>query len=151
MESDIQEYLILLLAHERVLLPISMVRIVLAIPALKTIPDQDPAFKGLLNFHGTGIAVYELSKLIDPSLPFEITLDTPLVLTQISEGAMGILVSEVIDMVKIPNALLQTPLPDAMPFVKAIYENQNEAAWVLDLEKLVQYHRLRLKHEMSHE
>jgi len=150
-KSDNQEYLILLLTGERVLLPISTVQLVLSLPMLQILPDQDPAFSGLLNYHGKGIAVYDLSQLINPSVSLKTTIDTPLILTHVSDFNMGILVTDVLGLATISSAVLQPPPSDAMSYVKALVENQNETAWVLDLEQLIIHHRLQLKHELSNE
>ncbi len=149
---EFSQYVILSLHEQSVFLDISTVNMVLSLPALNKLPDQDPSFQGILNFHGRGIPIYDLLMLLDIGAKrLDIDVDTPVVLCHAEKKEIGLIVSKVHDLKSIDTGLLQPPPSDAMSYVKSIYEDTSGSAWVLDVTELVRHHRLQLNFEVSNE
>lgn len=136
------DYLKLKLNEQILLLPLQNIRMVLPLPALQSLPDQDDSFEGMLNFHGTSVPVYSLFRLTEHEQP-SYNLDTPLLLCEVNNSLLGLLVSEVSTLLTVPNIDVQKPkLKKFLPYVTGIYEQEQWAAWILNLEKLVEQHQL---------
>lgn len=142
------QYLLFYLEEQRVLLAIDSIKMVLPIAALQEVPDQSESFRGMLNFHGKGVPVYDLLQLTNIQKQINIHPDIPLVLGLSKNQEIGLLVSDVDDLIEIEASHLQTPSSDAMPYVKFIYETTDKNAWELDLNGLIDYHQLHLKSEI---
>jgi chemotaxis signal transduction protein len=148
---DKKQYLTLLLGKQHVFLPLHAINTVLAIPTLHKTPDCDVAFKGILNFHGKGLPVYDLLTLVCEKEEVAVDIDTPLLLVNANQHEIGLLVSEVGELITVDSTALQSPPADAMSYVKYLYETEQKCAWILDLDTLVAHHGLQLKREIEHE
>ena len=134
-----KDYLVVLLQKQRLLLPIDVVNMVIFYAALQTVPDKEPAFSGVLNFHGKAIGVYDLENLINTRMTTDVTIDTPIILANVDGKEIGLIVQRVEDMQHLKAEQLQTPGDDMMPYVVGIYEESNNTAWVLCLETLLNH------------
>lgn len=150
-QDNQQQYILFSLNKEQILISISSIQLVLLLPSLQSIPNQDPAFKGLLDFHGKSIPVYDLAKLINDQHFVDVTISTSVMICKTHSGLVALMVDDVVEVLQINDALLQNPEKDAMPFVKFIVEKESMMAWGLNLDTLVAHHRLQLKHETPHE
>lgn len=138
--KEARQYLRFLLNKQQILLPVAYVQQVFLLPALQMVPDVDPAFQGILDFHGECVPIYDLSLLISKNA-LGVSSETPVLLVSIEEKLRGYLVTEVCDLISIATTALQAPERDAMPFVEAIYEAEQQIAWVLNLSVLMKHHR----------
>lgn len=113
---------------------------VLPILELHKVPHLDPAIAGFFNYRGQPVQIYHLSKLINEPEP-QYNLNTLILLSELSSGLAGFLVSEEIDIIDMPSEkILKTHLNQEVPYVTGLVENEGWSAWILDLDKLVQHH-----------
>jgi purine-binding chemotaxis protein CheW len=134
-------YLKINVAEQVLLINLKQTCLVLPLVELQKIPGNDPALEGILNYHGQALPVYCLAYLINAP-QFEYNLDTPLLLCKISSGLLGVIVSEVLDVVDLPNDMIQPPnVHQVMPYVDGIFEDEQWSAWLLNLEKLMVNHQ----------
>lgn len=137
------DYLKLRLNHQIILIALHQTHLVLPIAQLQTVPHQDVALEGLLNYHGRPVPVYHLSELIHESRPLY-DLNTPLLMCTLSSGFIGLFISEVIELIHLSDKEIQYDhLDKAMPYVTGLLEEEC-SAWILDVEKLLQYHHTEL-------
>jgi purine-binding chemotaxis protein CheW len=101
-----------------ILLPLHQVQLVLRLPALQDVPSDAKGFEGILNYHGVSVPVYSLGAWLGVDSP-EYTLDTPLVLCGFEGELMGLLVSDVTDVIDVPYDDIKVPkLSDLPGFVR---------------------------------
>lgn len=130
-------YLKLRLNDQNILISLEEIHLVLPIAELHSIPNKDSAFAGILNYHGQALPVYHLSELIEVSKP-QYDLNTPLLIGSVSTGFLGLLVSEVIEVINISEEEIQIS-NKASPYVLGIIENETWSAWILDLKNLLEF------------
>ena len=131
------------LNEEQILIDLNQVEVVLAIPELDNIPNDDKAMAGLLNFHKQFIPVYHLASLIDEQKPVY-DLNTPIIICSLKGGLIGLLVSEVIEVcfISLDNIQKSTLLS---PYVAGVLKDKKASAWFLNVEELMHFHQLKLK------
>lgn len=139
-------YLKIRLNHQIILILLEHVHIVLPIAKLQTIPQNNAALAGILNFHGRGLPVYHLSELMNEPKP-DYDLNTPLLVCTLSDNLVGLLVSEVIEVIELRHDIIQKQPYTAEPYVMGLVEEKDLSAWLLDLESLL-HHRFNI--EKSH-
>jgi|GEM_PF-2410176 len=131
------QYLKLYMHDQCILMPLHQVQLVLRLPALQQVPSKAKGFEGILNYHGAHVPVYFLGAWLSDELP-KYTLDTPLVICQCDESLMGLLVSDVTDVIDVPSNEIQKPkLADLPAFVYGAYASEHETMWVIQLDKLI--------------
>lgn len=136
------EFLQLNVNDQHVLLFLSQVEMVLPMVELQTVPDKDHKLKGILNYHGKAIPVYDLANLLELD-SVKITLNTPLLLCVMNDKQIALVLKEVLHVIEIDQQLIQTAsLCKMKPYVSGIYEAPGCNAWCLDLQKLLHYHDL---------
>ncbi len=133
------------LNEEQILIDLNQVEVVLAIPELDNLPNEDEAIAGLLNFHTQFIPVYHLASLIDEPKPVY-DLNTPIIICSLKGGLIGMLVSEVIEVcfISIDN-IQKSTLSSPCSYVAGILKDKKASAWFLDVEELMHFHQLKLK------
>lgn len=133
-----------------ILLLLEQIQIVLPVAELDPVPNNDPAFAGLLGFHSDCIPVYHLSCLIDEPTP-SYNLNTPILLCKIKEQVLGLLVSDVINVGIIDsNKINSVSSFQSVPYVLGTWEEGNHSIWIMDLEKLMAFHKQRLEKKNEH-
>lgn len=142
-QSNNNFYLELIINNQTVLLSLCQVEIVLPMVELQSIPDKNHLLKGILNYHGTAIPVYDLAELLELS-ETETNINTPLILVDMNQTQqVGMFLKEVLDVIEIEETAFQQPkLSNVKSFVSGIYETNAKNAWRLDLSALFQYHNL---------
>ncbi|MDX2345781.1 MAG: chemotaxis protein CheW [Legionella sp.] len=132
-----EQYLKLIMGQQRILLPLSQVKLTLRLPTLHEVPNQTKGFEGTLNYHGVSVPVYNLGNYVGLE-PVQREIDTPLILCQFNKGLLGLLVSEVNEVVFLEKKDIQTPELSQLPdFVQGTYESENESMWIIQLEALI--------------
>jgi chemotaxis signal transduction protein len=133
------------LKDQFILITLNQTHMVLPLMKLQSVPHSDPALEGIINYHGQPLPVYHLATLIHESKP-HYDLDTPLLLASLSNGLAGFLVSEVTDILNLSGKeIILEKLNNTMPYVIGLLERDDWSAWVLDLEKLIQFHQTELE------
>lgn len=135
-------YLELNINEQRVLLALIHVEIVLPIVALQSVPDKNHLLKGVLNYHGKGVPVYDLAQLLDLDKT-QTNINSPLLLVKIEGKQVGLFLNEVLDVIEIEQSSIQhLSLSNMKSYVSGIYETTEHNAWRLNLEALFKYHHL---------
>lgn len=133
--------------QQSILVPIDQVHSVLPIMQLQQVPSPYPYLAGFLNYHGEPFAIYHLSELIQSTRAIY-DLKTPIVLSQLSLGTLGFLVSDVLNVICLSaEDIHHDPNHTTLPFVSGFVEKEQESAWILDLEQLLQFHSNELTYE----
>jgi len=136
-QTDINQYLKLKMGQQSILLPLNQIQIILRLPTLHEVPNETKGFEGLLNYHGQSVPVYNLGSYVGLEL-VQLTLDTPLVLCQLEKGLVGLLVSDVEEVISFSIKEIQKPELSQLPlFVQGAYESEKESMWVIQLEDLI--------------
>lgn len=148
---DKRKYLNVLLEDQDILFPIDSINMVLEMPALQVIPNDKKAFKGMLNFHGIALPVYDLLSLVYQEKAVLVQIDTPLLLAYAANHQIGLVISGVKELIEIDTDALQKPTQNAMPYVTYLYETEKKCAWVLDLDKLITHNFIQLSGEITNE
>lgn len=135
------KFLKIYMIDQCILLPLHQVNIVLRLPALQDVPSNAKGFEGILNYHGTSVPVYNLGAWLGDAAP-QYTLDTPLILCEFDDELIGLLVSNVDDVITVPEHEINRPkLSDLPDFVRGMYLCENESMWVMQLDKLMALHQ----------
>ena len=130
-------YLKLKVDAQSILLPLKHVQIILRLPALHEVPSDAKGFEGILNYHGVSVPVYNLGAHVGAAQVVP-DIDTPLVLCQFKAGLLGILVSDVEEVVAVKAEDVQKPELSQLPaFVTGAYESEVESMWVIQLDALL--------------
>ncbi|KTD09426.1 chemotaxis protein CheW [Legionella jamestowniensis] len=128
-----------------ILILLQHVHTVLPVAKLELIPHHASALAGILNFHGQAVPVYHLSELINDSMP-EYDLNTPMLICTLSIGLIGLLASEVVEVINVREEMIQKPpVNEAKPYITGLIEKEKWSAWILDLEKLFKTHHFSLE------
>ncbi|WP_419419245.1 chemotaxis protein CheW [Legionella sp. D16C41] len=142
MEEAYVHYLKFRLNEEHILLDLNQIQIVLPIAELEALPNQDAAIAGLLNFHTTFIPIYHLATLLNMPKP-SYDLDTPIIICLLATKLIGLLVSEVLEVSTLTSKDLQNPHSSYIySYVDGVVEDNHIACWLLNLEKLLNFHQL---------
>ncbi len=132
-----RDYLLVDIGQYHILLPVSHIQIVLPIVALDEVPTSVESLKGILNYHGEAISTYDFGLLLGAS-EIKIHLDALVVLLELGDGAIGLIVNTVSDVLSICCSEIQKPVHCPLkPYFIGIYETAGESAWVLDIDKLL--------------
>lgn len=133
------------LGNQLILIVLNQIHTVLPILALQSIPHDDVALAGMLNYHGQPVPVYHLSELLHIPKP-QYDINALLLMSPLSSGLVGFLISEELDIITISEkAIQQAPVNKNMQYVVGLIENEAWSAWVLDLEKLLQFHQAEIE------
>lgn len=133
--------------QQLILVPLEQVHSVLPIMQLQQVPSPYPFLAGFLNYHGQPLAIYHLSELIH-STRASYDLKTPILLSQLSTGILGFLASDVLNVISLSlDEIHKDPNHTTLPFVNGFVEKEQESAWILNLEQLVQFHSKELAYE----
>lgn len=140
--NSVNFYLELNVNDQSILLSLNTVEIVLPMATLQYVPDKNHLLKGLLNYHGTAIPVYDLAELLEMEKT-ETDINTPLILVDMNNKKVGIFLKEVQNVIEVDDDVLQKPdLCKMKQYVSGIYETTDDNAWRLDLPALFSYHQL---------
>ncbi|MDF1757849.1 MAG: chemotaxis protein CheW [Legionellaceae bacterium] len=135
-DSD-NQYLKIKMGNQFILFALNLVKIVLRMPALHDMPNETVGFKGMLNYHGVSVPVYNLGDWIGIEITEDI-VDIPLVLCDLDSHLIGFMVSDVQEVLYLEEDKIQTPdlsnLPD---FVQGTFENEQESMWVVSLRQMI--------------
>ncbi len=132
-----EQYLKLALEKQQLLLPLRQVQIILRLPTLYAVPSQTKGFEGVLNYHGMSVPVYNLGDCLG-SETVEKALDTPLILCELEAGTVGILVSDVEEVIHLStDEIQQSELSKLPDFVAGTYVSEKASMWVISLETLI--------------
>ncbi len=131
------QYLKLKMNGQSILLPLAQVKTVLRLPALHEVPNEAKGFSGVLNYHGVSVPVYNLGSYIGTEL-VQLSVDTPLVLCELEKGLVGLLVSDVEEVMSLEADELQKLALSQLPaYVQGTYESEAESMWVIALDALI--------------
>lgn len=133
-------YLKLVLGSQVIVISLTKIDMILPILSLQKIPTKDDSIEGALNYHGTPIIVYHLSKLIQAP-DIEYNLGSLLLLASVAQGLAGFLISDNLDLIEIAEDKIILPtLYRDVPFVTGVVETEHWSGWVLDLNHLIAFH-----------
>lgn len=151
MPESSHEFLHIRVSEQSIYIPIDFIHSVLSLPALQVVPDQHPAFCGIVNFHGKGVGIYNLQGLLLNETSFELGIDSPLILTTVEDQLLGFVATDVLGMVSVQNELCQKPMASNQAFVSALVESESGTGWVIDLNRMILDNKLNFQHEVGHE
>jgi len=130
-------YLKLNMGKQFILLSLHHVRIVLRMPALHEIPNETKGFEGILNYHGVSVPVYNLGYWIGDDL-IKYGIETPLILCELQGSLVGLLVSDVLEVIHVDPKDIHLPKLSNLPmFVQGTYVSENESMWIIQLDNLI--------------
>lgn len=138
--STLSSYLRLKLDNQFIAILLHQIYTVIPIVELQKVPNDDPALSGVFNYYGQPVAVYHLSELINEPRP-QYDINSLLLLSQLSSQLEGFLVSEEIDIISNAKELIQSSPIKNKPYVNGIIEHERWSAWILDLDKLLHFHK----------
>ncbi len=139
--NHLSQCLTVSVAGQTILISIRQVSLVLANLALQTVPHHDESLAGYLNYHGKPVPVYHLAALLKRPIP-TYDLNTPIILADLSAGLSAFIVDHVFSVTEINEDNIHVDACQiTMPYVAGFLEEETRSAWVLDLEKLLQYHQ----------
>ncbi len=115
------------------------VREILACADIFFVPGCPPSLEGVINVRGDIESVIRLNELLQLPLP-EPGKPAEILLSRSSAMNSGIRVDQVIDVIDLPESLIQAPpanLPETLrPFVSGIFSFNQKIVTVLDLEQI---------------
>jgi purine-binding chemotaxis protein CheW len=129
-------------------LPIEPVVQIVEMVAMTPIPQLEDVVEGVINVHGTAVAMVKLRRHIGlPDVPLQ--LNTPIILMQAGGRTVGLIVDEVVDVLDLPDSQiirLADVVPEELgkaPVLRALAYGPDKAVLLLDPENLFQPHHLR--------
>ena len=138
MDNSLDQWVILSLDAHEYALPVHNVIEVVRMAAVRPLPEAPPFVAGLLNLRGRGIVVLDLRKRLGwPAKEPE--LDSQIVIIQSSNGPLGLIGDEVIDIITLPRSALEPAgnLSGTSSIVPAVAHCGERLILVLDLDRLV--------------
>lgn len=134
-------YLKFKLDKQIIFLELSTIYIVLPILELQMLPNKDPAFAGILNYHGNPISIYHFYHLVHaPKIDYD--LNAAIIICTTKTGLVGLLTSEIFDVLLVRDTKIKRPDKHIlMPYVIGLFEDESESAWVLDVELMFEIHQ----------
>lgn len=139
--SESKSCLVVLLDEQRILIDLSHIALVIHVAQLQEIPHKDPAFEGMLNYHGDSIPIYHLSRLIDTSAAAQYALDMPIILCDCMGKRFGLLATQALDIIQLRQEQIQKDaILQALPFIEGVVELADGSVWLLGLECLMRPH-----------
>lgn len=145
------QYMMLSLLEQNILLPIGYVVQIVPNATLSDIPHEAPAYRGTLNYHGRGLDIYDLCTLLNTTARLELSLENPILLVKVQEETIGLLVSAIEGIRSIADDQLQAATSASKPYVTHLFESVEYSAWVIDIEKLIQFDTSKISVEHDHE
>jgi purine-binding chemotaxis protein CheW len=139
--SDQRNLVVFRLARQSYALPVERVRQIISMVAITPIPQVSDVVEGVINVRGTIVPVVNLSHHLGlQKTPLQ--LYTPILLTQTSEGIVGLIVDEVTNVFSFPDDQITRPvdiLPEGLgqaPVLQGLTYNEGNMVSLLDLNHL---------------
>ena len=129
-------------------LPITNIQQIIEMVTITPIPDLNEKVEGVINFHGTIVAVVDLSQFLEQTKTTR-RLHTPIVITNLYHHLLGIIVDEVLNVLTLPAEKI-IPSCQVLPEVfnqptalKGVFQDAQDLVLLLDLNQLFQSRQVR--------
>ena len=128
-----------LLGDEHYLIALEDIVEIIPLPKLTPIPNVSRWLKGITNFRGDILIVSDLKDFIEKK-ESEITQKTRVFIISMHNELVGIMVDQVINLLKVPIDIKSTEAIEKDPssYLKGIYKLNNQIYKLISIDKLIQ-------------
>jgi purine-binding chemotaxis protein CheW len=127
-------------------LPISMVREIVRVPDITSVPNAPDYIEGVINLRGRIIPVVDLRKRFGEKSP-EPSKKNRIVVVEIGARAIGLIVNSASEVLRIPPSEIEDPhnvLPDGeLNYITGVGKLKGRLVILLDLDRILQRAELR--------